>query len=92
MIKKLGFELQISPFVDFSLTKNRVTGRSFDIKDSFICAGVEFIVYPLKFKSLQVRASAGFDIGRLLLKNYIDTSWRPNVSPYELSIGFGLHY
>ena len=92
LIKKLGFELQISPFVDFSLTKNRVTGRSFDIKDSFICAGVEFIVYPLKFKSLQVRASAGFDIGRLLLKNYIDTSWRPNVSPYELSIGFGLHY
>lgn len=88
----LGLELQMSPFIDFALTTNRVTGRTLDIKDSYLCAGVEFIVFPSKFKSLQIRASAGFDLTRTLLKNVVDTSWRPNVSPYELSFGLGLHY
>lgn len=91
-MKYFGLELQIAPFIDFALTKNRVTGRTFDIKDSYLCGGVEFIVFPEKFKSLQIRASAGFDLTRILLKNIIDTSWRPNVSPYELSFGLGLHY
>lgn len=92
LLHKLGFELQIVPFIDFALIKNRVSERSFDIRDSYFCGGVEFIVYPLKFKSLQVRASAGFDLGRLLFNKSIDTEWRPNVSPYEISIGIGLHY
>ena len=92
LMKNLGLELQIAPFIDFALTHNRVTNRTFDIKDSYLCGGVEFIVFPEKFKSLQIRASAGFDLTRTLLKGVIDDNWRPNVSPYELSLGLGLHY
>lgn len=91
-LKKLNFELQINPFIDIALSKNRVTERFFSLKDGFYTAGIEFIVFPNRWKSLQVRASAGFDIGRILFKDFIDSSWRPNPSPYELSFGIGLHY
>lgn len=91
-LSKFNSEIQIVPFIDFALTKNRVTGRDFSIKDGFYTAGIEFIAYPHKFKSLQVRASAGFDMGRILLKDIIDESWRPRVSKYEISLGVGLHY
>lgn len=91
-LRKLNFELQIAPFIDFAISENRVTGRKFDIKDSYMCAGLEVIVFPVKWNALQIRASVGFDLGSLLLKDYIDTSWRPDVSIYEIAIGIGLHY
>ncbi|MBQ0004075.1 MAG: hypothetical protein KBT21_11135 [Treponema sp.] len=92
VFKKLNFELQVVPFIDIALTKNRVTQRVFDLCDGFYTAGIEFIAFPLSFKSLCVRASAGFDLGRTLLKDIIDTSWRPDISIYEISIGIGLFY
>lgn len=92
VFKGLNFELQVVPFIDIALNKNRVTGRTFDLRDGFYTAGIEFIAYPLRWKSLCVRASAGFDLGRTLFKNAIDTSWRPDVSIYELSVGIGLFY
>ncbi|MBR5934397.1 MAG: hypothetical protein IK002_10460 [Treponema sp.] len=91
-MNKFNSEIQIVPFIDLALTKNRVTGRDFSIKDGFYTAGIEVIAYPHKFKSLQLRASAGFDMGRILLKDIIDESWRPDVSKYEISLGVGLHY
>ena len=91
-LRKLNFELQISPFIDFALYTNRATGSSFELKDGYYTAGIEFLVFPLRWKSLQIRASAGFDIGSLLFKDLINTSWRPAVSVYEISFGIGLHY
>lgn len=92
LLKNFGLELQASPFIDFALTHNRVTNRTFDFRDCFLCGGVEFIVFPEKFKSLQIRASAGLDLTRILFSHQIDDTWRPNVSPYEVSFGIGLHY
>ena len=92
-LRSFNFELQIAPFVDIALEANRATGRVFDPRDGFYCAGVEVLLFPQKWKSVQIRASAGVDIGRALLKNWIDTSWRDvNSSKKELTIGIGLFY
>ncbi len=92
----LDFELQIAPFGDFALTKNKETGRLFSIKDGFYAGGLEMIVYPARWRSLEVRASLGIDAGRKIIKkvvsSLIDTSWRSNVSAWEAYIGIGLHY
>lgn len=92
-LRSFNFELQIAPFVDVALAANRATGRVFDPRDGFYCAGIEVLLFPQKWKSVQIRASAGFDIGRLLLKDWIDTSWRDaSSSKKELTIGIGLFY
>ena len=94
-MRYLDFELQLSPFVDFALTKNYATERLFSIKDGFYTGGIEMLVFPAKWRSIEVRTSLGVDIGRKLIKkavpSLIDTSWRKG-SAYELSIGIGLHY
>ena len=92
----LDFELQLSPFADFALTKNKETGRLFSIKDGFYAGGLEMIVYPARWRSLEVRASFGIDGGRKVIKkvvsSLIDDSWRSQVSAWEAYIGIGLHY
>ncbi|MBO7123415.1 MAG: hypothetical protein J6V90_09065 [Treponema sp.] len=86
-------EIQVIPFMDIALAANRMTGRVFDPRDGFYCAGVEIIAFPEKWKSVQIRTSLGLDIGRLLLKNFIDTSWRDEkASKFELTVGIGLFY
>ncbi len=86
-------EMQIVPFVDVALAANRVTKKVFDPRDGFYCAGVEVIVFPEKWKSVQIRTSLGLDIGRLLLKDKINTSWRdPKAGKFELTVGIGLFY
>ena len=92
LFSKLNFEAQVSPFVDFALFNNVATGSNFDYKDGFYCAGLEGIVYPTKWRSIQIRGSIGVDLGRLLLKKWINTDWRDSVSTYEISVGVGLAY
>lgn len=92
LLKKLNFEVQVSPFIDFALLHNRYTQKTFDIQDSFICAGIEFTAFPERYKSLQIRASAGFDLSQYIFKDSNNIKWRPNISPYEISFGLGLHF
>lgn len=88
-----NMELQISPFLDFALCRNRATGRDFHFADGFYAAGLEAIVYPLKWKGMTVRASVGLDLGQKLpvLKDKLNQEWR-DAKAYEISIGIGLHY
>ena len=92
MLRKLNFEVQVSPFIDFALVNNKATGTSFSVKDGFYAGGMEVIVFPESWKSIQFRVSFGIDAGRYFLKRFINTDWRRGVSKYELSIGIGLHY
>lgn len=92
ILRALNFELQVSPFFDAALFKNTGTKRSFAVEDGFYAGGLEVIVHPERWRSIQIRGSVGFDLGRILLSRWIDTSWRPDVSPYEISVGIGLHY
>lgn len=91
-LRYFNFDLQISPFIDIALVNNKATQKTFDLKDGFYAAGFEVLVYPQKWSSFTVRGSLGIDIGRTLLKDYINTQWRDNVSKYEISFGVGLHY
>lgn len=91
-LKVLDFSLQLSPFVDMALTYNKVTEQWFNFKDGFYTAGLEMLVYPLKWKGITVRASLGYDVGRKFFKN-LNTEWRSNdISKYEISFGVGLQY
>ncbi len=94
--KTFDFELQISPFADFALSDNEATNRFFSTKDGWYSAGFEILVFPAKWKSVVVRASAGFDIGKLVIKEKfpekIDYSWRENAKSHEIYIGIGLFY
>ncbi len=95
-IKDFGFEVQISPFVDLALTKNNITDRLFSPKDGWYSGGFEVLVYPEKWKSIVVRASLGLDLGNLIFSKIpgstYDTSWRSNLSAYEIFIGIGWQY
>lgn len=95
-MRYIDFEMHFSPFVDFALTNNVITGKTFAIKDGWYAGGFEFLVYPAKWRSLVVRASAGVDVGRKVVKKVvsklIDSSWRRNCSAYEIYIGIGYQY
>lgn len=91
-LRTFNFDLQISPFIDVALTYNKATKRYFSLKDGLYAGGIEVLVYPTQFKSFTVRGSLGIDLGRFLLSDYLDTSWRYNCSKYEISIGVGLQY
>ncbi|QTQ11761.1 hypothetical protein HRI96_05830 [Treponema parvum] len=86
-------ELQIAPFFDFALLRNKATNTHLWFKDGFYAGGLEFLVFPKKWRSLVVRASAGIDLGRIIVpSSYINKDWRKEVSKYEIEIGVGLHY
>ena len=91
-LKYFNFDLQVSPFFDMSLGYNKITEKWFNPKDGFYAGGVEFLVYPAKWAGFTVRGSIGFDVGRMLLKDYLNTEWRDDTSKFEISVGIGLHY
>lgn len=93
LLRQCDFELHVSPFLDAALTTNKATGSSFDWRDGFYSGGLEVIVYPSHWRSIQIRASAGLDIGRQFLSNSLNMDWRKdNVSKKEIYVGFGLFY
>lgn len=93
-VRYFDMEVQLSPFIDIAFIKNRSTGTIFDYRDGFLAGGIEAIVYPLKWKGIQVRGSLGVDLGRKMpyIKGKLNQDWRDSVSAYEISIGIGLHY
>lgn len=92
LFKIADFEMQINPFIDIALTENSVTNKLFDLRDGFYNAGLEILIFPLKWKSYVIRTSVGFDMGKILLKNKLNWEWRNNLPPYEIFFGLGLHY
>ena len=91
-LRYMNFDLQASPFIDIALCNNKITKTMLDPKDGFYAAGLELIVYPLKWSGITIRGSVGIDVGRKFLRDYINLDWREGVSKKEFSIGFGLHY
>ena len=91
-LRYCNVEVQVSPFIDFVLCYNKVTHTFCNLKDGFYAGGVEVIVYPLKWSGITIRASVGMDIGRQFFSDKINMDWRENLSKYEFSFGFGLHY
>ena len=89
LIKYFNFDLQVSPFFDMSLGYNKITQKWFHPKDGFYAGGVEFLVYPLKWSSITVRASLGVDLkGASHEANFLEGISKNK----EIFIGIGLHY
>ena len=65
-------------------------GRKFNLyDDGYYCAGVEFLVYPLKWSSITARASLGVDLkGAAKDANFLEAISNNK----EIFIGIGLHY
>ncbi len=91
-LRYFNFDMQLSPFFDMALCYNKVTHTFMNFKDGFYGAGLEVIVYPLKWSGITIRGSVGIDVGRKFFENNINMDWRQNVSKKEFSVGFGLHY
>ncbi len=96
-LSAVNVELQLSPFIDVALMKNRThkqgthVGKIFDLKEGIYCAGIEGFIYPTRFKSYVLHANIGFDIGKYIIKDYKD-DWRTAEKAFEISIGFGHHF
>jgi hypothetical protein len=90
--KIFDLDFQVSPFIDCALDYNKVTHTVFHFEDGFYTGGLEILLYPAKWSSVQFRISGGIDLGRYLFSKYINTAWRDTVSKYELSLGVGLQY
>lgn len=84
-----NFNCQLSPFIDIALTLNQYKQTLFSLKDGCYTAGVEFLVYPLKWSSYTLRASVGFDVLKVLKS---DSKLKGLLKYNEIFIGIGLHY
>lgn len=91
-----GFEMHISPFLDFAFIHDPKTNKYFAPDDAWCSGGFELIVYPQKMRSIYVRASLGFDLrelknvpGPIKLKG---SAKRDDARISEIFIGIGLHY
>lgn len=80
------FELQIAPFADIGLYKAD-DHCLFHLDDGFYTAGFEVIIFPSKMRSIQIRASAGMDLGARIFNQ----EWR-TVQGMEIYLGVGFHY
>ena len=94
LFRYLDFEMQINPFVDVGLFKNRATGHNFDIYEGIYTGGLEVLIYPERWRSFVVRASLGYDVGAKILDGHLgfDSSWRDPSKLWEAYFGLGLHF
>ncbi|MBR0032345.1 MAG: hypothetical protein IJP61_08670 [Treponema sp.] len=90
-LRKLDMEIQAGPFTSIALFNNKAADTDMDIKDGFFTTGGEIVIFPLHWKGIQLRASFGYDLSRVI--PFFNKDWRSDkYSKYEITIGFGLHY
>jgi len=89
-LRLFDFEMHVSPFVDMALLQgpfnnlkdNPDEGTSFSFREMITTAGFEVIVFSGFFRSLQIRASLGYNLG----------NFRGLFRWDELYIGTSFHY
>jgi hypothetical protein len=66
-LRYIDFEMFFSPFMDIALAKGTLEGSpvTFNLDNVIRTIGLEIIVYPSIMRSLQIRASIGYDIGKI---------------------------
>lgn len=87
------FELQLAPFFDFGLCTNLKTHGNLDYKDGYYAGGIEALIYPTRYRSIVVRGSIGWDLGRKFFSDNLNMEFRKsNISTREIYVGLGLFY
>ena len=90
-LRMFDMEVQAGPFTSLALFDNKAADTDMNLADGFFTMGGEIIIYPLHWKGIQLRASFGYDLSRVI--PFFNKDWRSDdYSEYEISIGFGLHY
>jgi hypothetical protein len=79
-------DLHFVPFFDIAANRDPFleithSGEPFHYKNLLLSSGVEFIFFPIRFRSLFLRASIGFNLSSM-----------SDLGKYELFIGTDLHY
>ena len=77
------FDLHLSPIIDTALSNDPIDQNNFSFDNLLISSGMEFIVFPTRWRSLFLRISYGRDFS-------VDSTRRSNAS--EIFIGTDLHY
>lgn len=91
-LRKLDFEVQVSPFIDVAIGDNLIAGSFYDYKDGVYAGGIEILGFLKKARSIQGRFSVGVDLGRTIFpKKFINLDWRTG-SRWEYYLGFSLSY
>ncbi len=91
--KYIGFDLHASPFIDMALTHDPLTGRYYSLDDGWMSGGLEVIAYPMKMRSIYVRASVGFDLREVADSGSLrGNAKRDGESVHEYFLGIGLMY
>ncbi|MDR0476230.1 MAG: hypothetical protein LBH43_21510 [Treponema sp.] len=90
-LRLFNFEMHLSPFMDISLMNGYQipftgqTGEKISFGDILFGSGFEIIAFPDFFKSFYIRASAGYNMNKIINTHNIP-KWD------ELFIGIGHHY
>ena len=72
-----------------ALVYNKEEKRLFNPYDGYYCAGLEFLVYPVRWSSITVRASLGVDLNKAAnCYNFLEAISECK----EIDIGIGLLY
>ncbi len=84
-VEILNLNCQLSPFFDMALVYDRNKDRYFHPEDGFYCAGLEMLIYPLKWSSVTIRASLGINLSRNVFVEGLKNN-------KEIFIGIGRQY
>jgi hypothetical protein len=79
----MNFDFHVSPFIDVASYNNPITQEPFGFGNMLLASGLEVIIYPQRWRSLFLRASAGLGI---------ETAHLNRGFSYEIYIGTALHY
>jgi hypothetical protein len=101
-LRFFNFEMHLSPFTDLALFNgpysklknkdNPASGEtSFGLKDMINTAGLEVVVFPDFFRSLQIRASVGYNTSRIK-NDGLSLKWGFFPDWDEIYIGLDHHY
>ena len=101
-LRFFNFEMHFAPFTDLALFQgpyNRLKNRenpsetetNFSLNDMINTTGLEVHVYPGSFRSVQIRASIGYNIRRIRSEG-LDRMWGFFPAWDEIFVGLNFHY
>ena len=88
-INFINCDIQLSPFFDMALIYQDNSKSVFNPNDGYYCGGAEILVYPLRWPSLTLRLSLGFDLKTAACDMNILSGLKKSK---EILVGFGLQY
>jgi hypothetical protein len=87
-MRVIDFDLHLVPILDFAIYNDPKNDVSFDLRNTLITAGVEFIIYPVIMRSVYIRFSVAANASQQLKA----LTSIPSANNREIFIGMGHHF